>query len=100
MGSRMSHMPSIRNICFGSIEECVLRFDLRQREEVGLTPARFFFYITIYYGETMPWEEPKCKCGEEANPPHTCPYAEEIGEDSETTCVCCDECTTECVREI
>ena len=44
----------------------------------------------------------KCQtCGEnEAQEPHTCPYAEEIYNDSETLCNCCDECSHECAMDI
>jgi hypothetical protein len=31
---------------------------------------------------------------------HGCPYAEEIGEDFETKCSCCDDCTGECAMDI
>ncbi len=31
---------------------------------------------------------------------HTCPYAEDIGDDSETLCNCCEECEGECARDI
>lgn len=31
---------------------------------------------------------------------HTCPYAEDIGDDYETLCNCCEECTDNCAMEI
>jgi hypothetical protein len=31
---------------------------------------------------------------------HTCPYAEEINNDSESLCDCCDICTHECCMDI
>ncbi len=39
-----------------------------------------------------------CKCGiNPATPPHSCPYAEEIGDDLDPEyCICCHECETEC----
>lgn len=42
-----------------------------------------------------------CKCGvayaEEAHP---CPFAEEINDDSETLCSCCDDCANDCAMDI
>lgn len=32
--------------------------------------------------------------------PHTCPYAEDIHEDSKTLCTCCSECEGQCADEI
>jgi hypothetical protein len=44
---------------------------------------------------------PLCKCGKHpAEEPHTCPYADEINDDSETLCRCCAECTQECAWDI
>lgn len=31
---------------------------------------------------------------------HTCPLAEEINDDSESMCNCCDECILNCALEI
>ena len=46
-------------------------------------------------------EEKMCKCGKNpAEEPHTCPYAEEIGGDSETLCTCCEDCRYECAMDI
>ena len=44
----------------------------------------------------------KCeKCGKnDAEDLHTCPYAEEIGDDHETLCTCCSDCQHECVMDI
>ena len=42
-----------------------------------------------------------CNCGN--NPkesPHTCPYAEDMYGDSETTCRCCDDCIKSCLGDI
>jgi len=48
--------------------------------------------------------EEKCpssfNCGNAATEPHTCPFAEEINDDSETLCTCCDDCTQECAWDI
>ena len=31
---------------------------------------------------------------------HTCPYGEEINNDFDSTCNCCDECAHECAMDI
>lgn len=31
---------------------------------------------------------------------HTCPYKEDIHDDSETLCNCCDDCAYECAMDI
>jgi hypothetical protein len=41
----------------------------------------------------------KCKAND-ALDPHTCPYAEEINDDSRTLCNCCDDCTSECADDV
>lgn len=50
--------------------------------------------------EEDPYRSSRCTCGSEKIEPHTCPFAEEIGEDFETLCDCCDYCTTECAMDI
>ena len=43
----------------------------------------------------------KCRCGKnEATEPHTCPYAEDINDDYESLCSCCDACVHECAMDI
>ncbi len=42
----------------------------------------------------------RCTCGEEAVEPHTCPYKEEINDDSESECECCAFCEQECCWDI
>ena len=37
----------------------------------------------------------KCNC-KLKNEEHTCPYREDIDNDSITLCVCCDDCTEQC----
>jgi len=37
---------------------------------------------------------------EESDERHTCPYNEEIYEDHETECNCCEACTHECAMDI
>jgi hypothetical protein len=51
---------------------------------------------------SFPLEMKTCDCNEPSDKPepHTCPYAEEIGGDSETLCTCCDACTYECAMNI
>ena len=44
---------------------------------------------------------PTCvRCGGVGNKTHTCPYAEEIDDDYESTCTCCDDCVHECMMDI
>lgn len=44
-------------------------------------------------------EEIKCGCGADSPGLHTCPFAEEIWNDTDE-CACCDECTYQCMLEI
>lgn len=40
-------------------------------------------------------------CGvNKAEPMHTCPFSEDINDDYETLCNCCDECRHECCMDI
>lgn len=39
-------------------------------------------------------------CANPAEAPHTCPYAEDVGNDHETLCTCCLECAGECAADI
>ena len=41
-----------------------------------------------------------CKGANDATAAHTCPFAEEINDDHESLCNCCDECTQECAWDI
>jgi hypothetical protein len=41
-----------------------------------------------------------CYCDGRASILHTCPFAEEINNDSESLCNCCDDCTHECAQNI
>ena len=38
----------------------------------------------------------RCHCGEIEIQPHTCPYKEDINDDSETICNCCSVCRKNC----
>ena len=56
------------------------------------------------FGEEVNMTE-KCEGGfcegrNEATEPHTCPYAEDINDDSVTLCNCCEFCTDSCADEI
>jgi hypothetical protein len=48
------------------------------------------------------WDGSLCpSCGKNpAEEPHTCPYREDVHEDSEYQCTCCPYCTAECVMDI
>jgi hypothetical protein len=42
-----------------------------------------------------------CECGPDAQiEPHTCPFAEEINNDSDTLCTCCETCKCGCAQDI
>jgi hypothetical protein len=41
------------------------------------------------------------RCGEnDACEPHTCPYSQDIHNDNETLCTCCEKCAHECCMDI
>lgn len=47
------------------------------------------------------WPKPTCKeCNGPGEVAHICPYAEEIYEDTNTLCTCCDNCAHECAMDI
>lgn len=39
-------------------------------------------------------------CKNAKTKPHTCPYQEEICDNKEFECTCCDDCRQECVWDI
>lgn len=41
-----------------------------------------------------------CRCGNPGTEEHTCPYAEDINNDSESLCNCCNECAGQCAMDI
>lgn len=43
-----------------------------------------------------------CRCGNNpATEPHSCPFAEEIGDNNDPEyCTCCDDCRHECCMDI
>jgi hypothetical protein len=47
----------------------------------------------------MDKENDKCTC-DDCYDEHTCPYAEDINNDSETLCTCCEYCTQQCADDI
>lgn len=53
-------------------------------------------------GELVPREPELCQsCGKNpAEELHTCPYQEDINDDHETLCNCCDECRHNCLMDI
>lgn len=38
-------------------------------------------------------------CPHDATEPHVCPFADEIHDDQETLCTCCEACTHECFMD-
>jgi hypothetical protein len=42
----------------------------------------------------------RCKHLSERQPPHPCPYAEELGPKSDELCTCCDSCVQACANDI
>jgi hypothetical protein len=45
-------------------------------------------------------DKEKCKCGDDAEPPHPCPFKEDIHGDDETLCTCCKSCRHDCLMDI
>ncbi len=47
-------------------------------------------------------DEKCCSCEGKASPPHSCPYADEMSDDGESTslCNCCEQCMHECAMHI
>ena len=42
-----------------------------------------------------------CDCGPHRHrEPHGCPYREDVNNDFETLCTCCELCTEECASDI
>lgn len=49
---------------------------------------------------STPKKEEKCKCGKPAEPPHPCPFNEEINpEYADELCNCCSDCAHECYMD-
>jgi len=42
------------------------------------------------------WKLDTCKCQAKAKETHTCPYREDLFDDLEFKCNCCESCTQEC----
>jgi len=45
-------------------------------------------------------EPVKCKCGNEEEPEHPCPYSMELSDFDDNTCNCCDNCQHQCSMDI
>jgi len=45
-------------------------------------------------------DENKCTCDTESHDEHTCPFSEDIHNDSETMCTCCEYCEDQCAQDI
>jgi len=45
-------------------------------------------------------EKIKCDCGKDGKESHTCPYAEDVNNDSDSLCNCCEGCEHECCMDI
>jgi hypothetical protein len=47
-------------------------------------------------------ESKKCPHCEKnlATDPHPCPFAQDVNNDNEFECICCDDCTRECAADI
>jgi len=41
-----------------------------------------------------------CRCGQPGEFDHPCPYSEDINNDSETLCNCCEHCQSQCADDI
>lgn len=54
-------------------------------------------FLTLKYADSFKCERCECMDGTDE---HTCPYACEIGDDHETLCNCCAECTSQCADDI
>jgi len=49
----------------------------------------------------LPSQQPLCpNCGEVGLQLHTCPYKEDINNDSRTRCTCCSNCSNNCRNDI
>ena len=45
-------------------------------------------------------DQNECKCGDEGNEFHGCPFKKEIHGNESFQCNCCDECTEQCLMDI
>lgn len=76
----------------GSHDEFQERYTTWEEAEAGHAAA-----VRLVTEGPLPEPEADCCGGVE---PHTCPYKEEINDDSETLCTCCDECAHQCRMDI
>jgi hypothetical protein len=73
-------------------------YELCRKAEPELTAAIYLLgFIRLLQLEG---ECDRYRCGGRRESPHPCPYAQEIGGDSETLCTCCDGCTYGCARDV
>jgi len=40
------------------------------------------------------------KCGDKSDGPRACPYEEDMNDNHEKACSCCDKCAEECAWEV
>lgn len=45
-------------------------------------------------------DDPNCTCSDDSYDFHTCPFQEDVNDDSEYTCNCCSHCEHECAMDI
>jgi hypothetical protein len=44
--------------------------------------------------------ESKCRCGEEGQKPHICPFQQDVNGNEEDFCNCCEDCQYNCAMDI
>ena len=45
-------------------------------------------------------EEIKCKCGQQGQEDHPCPYDEDVNNNPDSVCNCCNDCCNNCADDI
>lgn len=51
--------------------------------------------------ENIPEKIEMCTCGKNpATTPHPCPFMQDVHNDSEDMCTCCDECARDCAADV
>jgi hypothetical protein len=46
------------------------------------------------------FRSPECKCGEKACDEHQCPFQNDVHNDPDYLCNCCEACTEQCADDI
>lgn len=41
-----------------------------------------------------------CSCGQPSDGPHKCPYQDDVHNNPDPYCDCCDDCEQNCVRDV